>query len=123
MTAGITAIVFCYTLPVCTRDYTTGEQFIRGSIYAAVCLVILLCVLAFLKAKGLVASKQRTKKQQKLFRLRVLTLVITAAIIIGSAAFGISFLKYDIPESYNSKRFDDVQAFLEEISSPAPIPD
>lgn len=123
LTAGITAIVFCYTLPVCTRDYTTGEQFIRGSIYAAVCLVILLCVLAFLKAKGLVASKQRTKKQQKLFRLRVLTLVITAAIIIGSAAFGISFLKYDIPESYNSKRFDDVQAFLEEISSPAPIPD
>lgn len=123
LTAGLTAIVFCYTLPVCTRCISTGEQFVKGSVYAAVCLAVLLIVLAVFKAKGLIASKERTKKQQKLFRLRVLTLVITAAIIIGSATFEISFLKYDIPESYNSKRFDNVQAFLEEISSPAPIPD
>lgn len=123
LTAGLTAIVFCYTLPVCTRYLPAGEQFVKGSVYAAVCLAVLAILLAVFKAKGLIASKERTKKQKKLFKLRMLTLIVTAAIIIGSAAFEISFLNYDIPESYNSKRFDDVQAFLEEISSPAPIPD
>ena len=123
LTAGLTAIVFCYTLPVCTRYYTKGDQFVHGSVYAAVCLAVLLILLGVFKQKGLIASKERTKKQQKLFRCRILTLIITAAVIIGSAALEISFLNYDIPESYNNKRFDNVQAFLEEISSPAPIPD
>ncbi|MGN1443404.1 MAG: helix-turn-helix domain-containing protein [Acutalibacteraceae bacterium] len=121
--AGLTAIVFCYTLPVCTRYLSTGEQFVKGSVYAAVCLVILLCVLAVLKSKGLISSKQRTKKQKKLFRLRVLTLVITAAVILGSAALETAFINYDIPEVFDSVSFDDVESFLETISSPTPIPD
>ena len=123
LTAGLTAIVFCYTLPVCERFLSTGEQFVNGSVYAAVCLAVLLLLLAVFKAKGLIASKERTKKQKKLFRCRILTLIITAAIIIGSAALENSFLNYDIPESYNSTRFDDVQAFLDEIGTPCPIPD
>ena len=124
LTAGLTAIVFCYTLPVCTRCISTGEQFVKGSVYAAVCLVVLLIVLTIFKAKGLIATKERTKKQQKLFRLRVLTLAVTAAIIIGSAAFETAFLNYDIPEEeYDCTRFDNVQQFLDEIGSSRPIPD
>lgn len=123
LTAGLTAIVFCYTLPVCTRYYTTGDQFVHGSVYAAVCLAVLLILLTVFKQKGLIASKERTKKQQKLFRCRILTLIITAAVIVGSAALEISFLNYDIPESYNNKRFDNVQEFLDEISTSCPIPD
>ena len=123
LTAGLTAILFCYTLPVCTRYYTTGDQFVHGSVYAAVCLAVLLILLTVFKQKGLIASKERTKKQQKLFRCRILTLIITAAVIVGSAALEISFLNYDIPESYNNKRFDNVQEFLDEISTSCPIPD
>ena len=123
LTAGLTAIVFCYTLPVCERTLSSGEQFVNGSVYAAVCLAVLLLLLAVFKAKGLIASKERTKKQKKLFLCRILTLIITASVILGSAALEISFLNYDIPESYNSTRFDNVQSFLDQIGTPHPIPD
>lgn len=124
LTAGLTAIVFCCTLPVCNRCISPGEQFVHGSAYAAVCLAVLVILLAFFKAKGLIAAKERTKKQKKLFRLRVLTLVITAAVIVGSAALEIAFINYEMPEeSYQCTRYDDVQVFLADIGSPAPIPD
>lgn len=123
LTAGLTALVFCYTLPVCNRYLSPGEQFVDGSVYAAVCLAVLAILLAVFKAKGLIASKERTKKQKKLFRLRVLTLLITAAVIVGSAALEVAFINYDIPEEYTCTRFDNVQKFLDEIGSSRPIPD
>lgn len=125
-TAGITAIVFCYTLPVCTRYYTTGEQFIHGSVYAAVCLAILAVVFAVLTAKGLLSSKDRTNKQKKLFSLRLIVAVVTVCILAGTAVWEISFISEPNYDDYGVTQvavYDDIDEFIELMTTPTPIPD
>ena len=124
-TAGITAIVFCYTLPVCTRYYTTGEQFIHGSVYAAVCLAILAVVFAVLTAKGLLSSKDRTNKQKKLFSLRLIVAVVTVYILAGTAVWEISFISEPNYDDYGVTQvavYDDIDEFIDLITTPTPIP-
>ena len=125
-TAGITAIVFCYTLPVCTRYYTTGEQFIHGSVYAAVCLAILAVVFAVLTAKGLLSSKDRTNKQKKLFSLRLIVAVVTVCILAGTAVWEISFISEPNYDDYGVTQvavYDDIDEFIDLMTTPTPIPD
>ena len=125
LTAGITAIVFCYTLPVCTRDYTTGEQFIRGSIYAAVCLAFLAVVFAVLTTKGLLSSKDRTNKQKKLFSLRLIVAVVTVCILAGTAVWEISFISEPNYDDYGVTQvavYDDIDEFIDLMTTPTPIP-
>ncbi|MCI6771031.1 MAG: helix-turn-helix domain-containing protein [Oscillospiraceae bacterium] len=124
-TAGITAIVFCYTLPVCTRYYTTGEQFIHGSVYAAVCLAILAVVFAVLTAKGLLSSKDRTNKQKKLFSLRLIVAVVTVCILAGTAVWEISFISEPNYDDYGVTQvavYDDIDEFIDLMTTPTPIP-
>ena len=129
LTAGLTAIVFCYTLPVCTRYYTTGEQFIHGSAYAAICLAILAVVFAVLTTKGLLGSKDRTNKQKKLFSLRLIVSVVTVCILAGTAVWEISFISepnYDDYDDYGVTQvavYDDIDEFIDLMTTPTPIPD
>lgn len=126
LTAGLTAIVFCFTLPVCDRYLMTGELLLHGMAYAAVCLAVLAVVFAVLTAKGLLGSKDRTKKQKKLFSLRLIVAVVTVCILAGTAAWEISFISepnYDDYSSISIASYDDIDEFLDLMTTPTPIPD
>lgn len=126
LTAGLTAIVFCFTLPVCDRYLMTGELLLHGMAYAAVCLAVLAVVFAVLTAKGLLGSKERTKKQKKLFSLRLIVAVVTVCILAGTAVWEISFISepnYDDYSSISIASYDDIDEFLDLMTTPTPIPD
>ena len=126
LTAGLTAIVFCFTLPVCDRYLMTGELLLHGLAYAAVCLAVLAVVFAVLTAKGLLGSKNRTKKQKKLFSLRMIVAVVTVCILASTAAWEISIISgpdYDDYDSVAIASCDDIDEFLDLMRTPNPIPD
>lgn len=126
LTAGLTAIVFCYTLPVCTRYLPAGEQFVKGSVYTAVCAAILAATLAVLTAKGIFPSKQRTKKQKKVFSLQVIIAVVTVFVLTVAAAWEISFINEAVYiETTQAACYDDtdIDDFIAIMTEPVPIPD
>ena len=126
LTAGLTAIVFCFTLPVCQRYLPTDEQLLHGLAYTAVCLAVLAVVFAVLTAKGLLGSKERTKKQKKLFSLRLIVAVVTVCILAGTAVCEIGFINEPVYDDYSSisiASYDDIDEFLDLMTTPTPIPD
>lgn len=126
LTAGFTAIVFCFTLPVCDRYLMIGELLLHGMAYAAVCLAVLAVVFAVLTAKGLLGSKERTKKQKKLFSLRMIVAVVTVCILASTAVWEIGIISgpdYDDYSSISIASYDDIDEFLDLMRTPNPIPD
>ena len=126
LTAGLTAIVFCFTLPVCQRYLPTDEQLLHGLAYTAVCLAVLAVVFAVLTAKGLLGSKERTKKQKKLFSLRIIVAIVTVCILASTAVWEIGFISepnYDDYSSISIASYDDIDEFLDLMTTPTPIPD
>ncbi|MGN1193990.1 MAG: hypothetical protein ACI4SB_00745, partial [Acutalibacteraceae bacterium] len=125
LTAGFTAIVFCCTLPVCTRYLPLKDRFFHGALYAAICAVILVIIFALIAAKGFVASKQYTKKRKKLFLLRVITAVVTVCILAGAAAWEISFISEPVFTDFTREvvNYDDIDDFIELMATPRPVPD
>ena len=83
LTAGFTAIVFCCTLPVCTQDTWIIKRLAHGFLYVSICVAILVIIFVLLEAKGFVPSEQHTKKQKKLWLLRVIIADITVFLLTG----------------------------------------
>ncbi len=83
LTAGFTAIVFCCTLPVCTQNTWIIKRLACGSLYVAICVAILVIIFVLLEAKGFVSTAQHTKKQKKLWLLRVIIADITVFLLAG----------------------------------------
>lgn len=126
LTAGFTAIVFCFTLPVCQRVLLVGELLLHGLAYASVCLAVLSVTFAVLTAKGFLGSKERTKKQKKLFSLRIMTAVVTVCILAGTAVWEIGFISEPNDDDYEVTQvavYDDIDEFIGLMTTPAPIPD
>ena len=83
LTAGFTAIVFCCTLPVCTQNTWIIKRLACGSLCVAICVAILVIIFVLLEAKGFVSTAQHTKKQKKLWLLRVIIADITVFLLAG----------------------------------------
>ena len=77
--------MFCCTLPVCSKNTWIIKRLAFGSLYVAICVAILIIIFVLLEAKGFVSTAQHTKKQKKLWLLRVIIADITVFLLAGES--------------------------------------